>query len=309
MTKSRVLTHTLKPRPPVDARRVRVLQIRTAPPFAAHCILRRPGVSYAPARQAGKCRCSVRHIRRELAHSKWIMNFRLTIALPVAVVAAALCAPSAPAQGRGMRGARPASGARSSIRGGRRIGLGRRGQGRYLNDAGLLDPGYFYPDDEYDYGQYGPEEFPAQYVPVQTAPAPTPAAPPAEALVLENRAGQWVRVPNGGQAPTASQTGKPDSSPAPNPHPGIVDPASGIKPSPELPAAVLVFRDGHKEELQKYMIQGDAVYTSASPYSSGALTKRIPLDALDIPASLKLNKERGAKFNLPSASNEVMIRF
>jgi len=237
------------------------------------------------------------------------MNFRLTIALPVAVVAVALCASSTPAQGRGSRGARPASSARSSFRGGRRVGLGRSGQGRYLNDAGLLYPDYFYPDDEYDYGQYGPGQFPVQFVPVQAAPVPTPAAPAAEALVLENRAGQWVRVPNGSQAPTAGQTSKPDSSQTHNPHPGIVDPAAGIKPPPELPAAVLVFRDGHKEELQKYMIQGDAVYTSASPYSSGALTKRIPLDELDIPACLKLNKERGAKFNLPSASNEVMIRF
>jgi hypothetical protein len=117
-------------------------------------------------------------------------------------------------------------------------------------------------------------------------------------------------MPNGGQAPTASNSGKPDpGQPAPNAHRGIVDPAAGTKPVPVLPAAVIVFRDGHKEELQKYMIEGDALYTSANSLSTGSLTKRIPLDQLDIPASLKLNQERGAKFNLPTASNEVMIRF
>jgi hypothetical protein len=29
---------------------------------------------------------------------------------------------------------------------------------------------------------------------------------------------------------------------------------------------------------------------------------------LDVPATLKLNQERGAKFSLPSGPNEVMIR-
>jgi len=30
---------------------------------------------------------------------------------------------------------------------------------------------------------------------------------------------------------------------------------------------------------------------------------------LDIPATLKLNEERGGKFNLPSAPNQVVVRF
>jgi hypothetical protein len=242
------------------------------------------------------------------------MNFKLAVVILVAFVGAALCAPSAPAQGRSIRGASAPSGRRSSVRGTGRAGLARPGQRRYLNDSGFLYPAYFYPYDDYDFASYGPEENPIQYVPVQaTAPAPAPAvpaAPPSEAMVLENHGGQWVRVPNGGMAPSAAPSGKSDSSHAtPNPHPGIVDPAAGTKPAPVLPAAVIVFRDGHKEELQKYMIQGDALYTSETPYNPGALTKRIPLDQLDIPASLKLNQDRGAKFNLPTASNEVMIRF
>jgi hypothetical protein len=63
------------------------------------------------------------------------------------------------------------------------------------------------------------------------------------------------------------------------------------------------------EEVDKYMIQGDALYTSADYWTTGSWTKKIPLAELDLPASLKLNKERGAKFNLPSAPNEVVIRF
>ncbi len=118
-----------------------------------------------------------------------------------------------------------------------------------------------------------------------------------------------MRVPDGTQVPTANQSGKSGPAQPSNANPGISEPAAGIKPPPELPAAVIVFRDGRKEELKKYMIEGNDLYTSANEWSTGALTKKIPLADLDIPATLNLNKERGAKFNLPSASNEVVIRF
>lgn len=63
------------------------------------------------------------------------------------------------------------------------------------------------------------------------------------------------------------------------------------------------------EEVQKYMIQGGVLYTTSDYWTTGSWTRKIPLAELDIPASLKLNKERGTKFNLPSAPNEVVIRF
>ncbi len=63
------------------------------------------------------------------------------------------------------------------------------------------------------------------------------------------------------------------------------------------------------EELGKYMIQGVVLLTTADYWSTGSWTRKIPLAELDIPASLKLNRERGSKFNLPSGPNEVVVRF
>jgi len=57
------------------------------------------------------------------------------------------------------------------------------------------------------------------------------------------------------------------------------------------------------------MIQGDVLFTNADYWSTGSWTRKISLTDVDIPASLKLNKERGTKFNLPSGPNEVVIRF
>ena len=75
-----------------------------------------------------------------------------------------------------------------------------------------------------------------------------------------------------------------------------------------LPPAVLVFRDGHKQEIEKYTIVGATIYTNADYWSSGSWTREVQIVELDVPATLKLNRERGAKFSLPSGPNEVMIR-
>ena len=72
---------------------------------------------------------------------------------------------------------------------------------------------------------------------------------------------------------------------------------------------MIVFRDGHSENVEKYMIRGDSLYTTALDFSAGSLTRKIPLDQLDLSASLKINQERGAKFSLPSGSNEIVLRF
>ena len=71
---------------------------------------------------------------------------------------------------------------------------------------------------------------------------------------------------------------------------------------------MLVFRDGHQEEIRKYVINGATIYTSADYWSTGSWTRRVQIAALDIPATLKLNHDRGANFTLPSGPHEVMIR-
>ena len=75
-----------------------------------------------------------------------------------------------------------------------------------------------------------------------------------------------------------------------------------------LPQAVLIFRDGHTEELRKYVIVGAILYTSADYWTTGSWTRKIPMVDLDLPATLKLNQERGAKFAVPSGPTEVVMR-
>jgi hypothetical protein len=66
-------------------------------------------------------------------------------------------------------------------------------------------------------------------------------------------------------------------------------------PSGELASnTVLVFRDQHKQEVQNYAIIGQTLWTFAPQHS-----QKIPLSALDIPATEKANDERGVTFRIP----------
>jgi len=240
------------------------------------------------------------------------MKSRLNIAMSVVALGAALFVPSAPAQGRhGMRAPAATPRAHSSFRLSGGNEFDRLHQRRFLNDSAFLFP-YFYADDEFDYGPVAPEAPLVQVVllqPQQLPQPPAPAASPVEPLLLENHNGQWVRVPTGSELTAIPQSTKPDSAMASAPNPGFVELPVAAPPLPALPPAVIVFRDGHTEEVAKYMIQGETLFTNADYWSTGSWTRKIPLSDVDIPASLKLNKDRGTKFNLPSGPNEVMIRF
>jgi hypothetical protein len=68
----------------------------------------------------------------------------------------------------------------------------------------------------------------------------------------------------------------------------------------EIPAAVLVFRDGHTEQIRKYVITATTLSTSADYWSSGSWTRKIPIADLNVAETLKLNQQRGTGFSLPS---------
>jgi len=57
---------------------------------------------------------------------------------------------------------------------------------------------------------------------------------------------------------------------------------------------ILVFRDGHKQEVNTYVIMGQTVYVFDSR------TQKIALGDLDVPATIKANDDRGIAFQLPS---------
>ena len=241
------------------------------------------------------------------------MTSRLTSAFYVTVLGAALFASSTPAQVRGTRGSGRGPRTGVSFRLGGRAGEAHPGQRQYFIGSRLEPFPYLYPDYGFDYESAGAEAPPVQLVVAPPAQPPAPAARPVESLLLENHGGQWVRVPTGSGLQALSQSAPTDSVQASNQvsnwGPEIAGRKETARPLPTLPRAVLVFRDGHQEEVAKYIIQGDFIYADADYWNTGSWTRRISIAELDVAATLKLNEERGGKFNLPSGPNEVMVRF
>lgn len=66
-----------------------------------------------------------------------------------------------------------------------------------------------------------------------------------------------------------------------------------------MPATVLIFRDQHQKEIQNYAIVGQTLWNFAPQH-----TEKIPLSALDLPATTKANDDRGITFRVPT-SNEA----
>jgi hypothetical protein len=78
--------------------------------------------------------------------------------------------------------------------------------------------------------------------------------------------------------------------------PGPAHPRVDAPPPPEpavQPKTVLIYRDGHKEEVQNYAIVGENLI------DLGETRRKIALTALDVPATVKANDERGTDFTLP----------
>jgi hypothetical protein len=68
------------------------------------------------------------------------------------------------------------------------------------------------------------------------------------------------------------------------------------------PATALVFRDQHVEEVHNYAIAGGTLWVL-----NQQAAKKIPLDQLDIPATTKMNDDRGVDFQVPGPSLQLMI--
>jgi hypothetical protein len=56
------------------------------------------------------------------------------------------------------------------------------------------------------------------------------------------------------------------------------------------------------------VIVGRTLYTTADYWTTGSWTRKVEIAELNVPATLKLNHERGTKFSLPSGPTEVMVR-
>jgi hypothetical protein len=171
--------------------------------------------------------------------------------------------------------------------------------------------GYFFDAPFFaDYLEAVPPQAPAVIV-VQTAgPAPeTKEQPTAEPLLIEWQGDRYVR--HGGLEPTVSRGG---SAPLDYAEATRIREKSSAtravkvgESSAELPV-VLIFRDGRREEAASYVIVGPTMYVCSNFWSSGSWSTKVQLADLDLPATSKVNQERGVKFVLPGGPNEVVTR-
>ena len=84
-----------------------------------------------------------------------------------------------------------------------------------------------------------------------------------------------------------------DTAPPPRSK-GESDRGEALEATPIEPT-VLVFRDGHKQEVTNYAIMGQTVYVF------DRRTQKFALGDLDVPATIKANDDRGIEFQLPKA--------
>lgn len=77
---------------------------------------------------------------------------------------------------------------------------------------------------------------------------------------------------------------------------------------PSLSPTILVFRDGRQEQTSNYVIVAGMLYEYSDYWMGSSSTKQISIAELDIPATLRANREHQVKFILPIGPNEVVTR-
>jgi len=167
--------------------------------------------------------------------------------------------------------------------------------------------GYLPFPDYYDYpSEYEPGMTEAQYEPAEAPPRERVSPEKSiEPLLLEKQGDEWVKVSGYRESPAAV----PVAGEATRTHAVMQSSNEEPKPPREVPSTVLVFRDGHEEEINNYTIIGNNIFVKTNYWTSGSWTKQIQISNLDVPATLKRNQERGSNFTLPSGPYEVEMRF
>lgn len=131
---------------------------------------------------------------------------------------------------------------------------------------------------------------------------PEPIAPPAQPLLIELQGGQYIRV--SGEEPAAAEML--DQEPGPGLKPG--GSSTPAIPTQNLAPAILVFRDGHREEVAAYTITDGVLYAQGNYYTDGSWNRKIDLSSLNLPETIEASRSRGVRFRLPAAPNEVVTR-
>ncbi len=70
------------------------------------------------------------------------------------------------------------------------------------------------------------------------------------------------------------------------------------QPVADQPSTLLIFKDGHQQEISNYAIVGPTLYDL-----SDGRSKKVQLADLDLSATVKENDQRGVEFQLPAQAN------
>jgi hypothetical protein len=242
--------------------------------------------------------------------------------LSIALLAATVSVPLSTAQMRGGVG-RPGFVARTGFARGVRGGIGLHHQTRPFTRGIFLGSPFLYSD--YDASEpyiverdveSDVENAPPQVVLVQPASADaSPRKTKPGPLLIEWQGDRYVRFGGAEETEERGASAHPDYAAPTITKAPMKPPMSATQkertepPAGEFPPAVLVYRDGHREEIPDYAIADGVIYVRGNYWQNGYWTKRIPLSALDPPATMQANQQRGVKFMLPSAPNVVIASF
>lgn len=175
----------------------------------------------------------------------------------------------------------------------RRLGNNRAG----YYPLGLFDPYYAdYLDAGYPVASQPPVIVVQQ---PQAALAPEPPPAPTQPLMIELQGDRYVQV--GGDPSSQAQI---IDSPTPT---KLVTRSSDPIPSDSSSPAILVFRDGHREEVTGYTIADGRLYVASNYSTTGFWIQYVELSTLNLPETISANSGRPHPFRIPSSSNEVIV--
>lgn len=132
----------------------------------------------------------------------------------------------------------------------------------------------------------------------------------SEPLMIELQSGRYVQVNrsavDGEALPLSFSGDSPDLNHAA--HEVSSERKVSATSAQDVPPAILIFRDGHSEQVRDYTIAEGTLYARGNLYTDGYWTKKINLSTLDVQQTFQANASRNVKFVLPSSPNEVITR-
>jgi hypothetical protein len=158
-------------------------------------------------------------------------------------------------------------------------------------------------------GLYSNAVYPSAYgappvVLVMQAPPPAEPErlpPPGEPLLIELQGNRYVRL--SGDDASGAQIVEREAAPAGSASTGEAQPVAVREPLSTL----LVFRDGHREDVSNYTITGGVLYADGDYYADGVESRKVALSALNLSETIASNRSRGVAFRLPHYANEVIV--